>query len=85
MQNQVCVVAIPPSIPEGRKIDQLGVFAITAFFSVFAYVWVLIVLVYSSPDVIETWEAGKPCMTIVNTHLYTHCDVCAGSKAPCCS
>lgn len=40
-----------------RYIKELGVFAITATFSIFAYVWMLIVLSVSSPDEIEMWEA----------------------------
>ena len=33
------------------------VFAVTATFSVFAYVWLLIILMWSSPNVVELWEA----------------------------
>ncbi|XP_077490195.1 sodium/calcium exchanger 3-like [Amblyomma americanum] len=51
----VCVVAIPPN--ETRSIRMIKVFGITAFFSVFAYLWMLVVLRGSSPDVVELWEA----------------------------
>lgn len=46
------------SIPveETRRIRMIKVFAVTAFFSVFAYVWLLIVLVLISPDIVELWE-----------------------------
>ncbi|KAI6659136.1 Sodium/calcium exchanger 1 isoform X18 [Oopsacas minuta] len=46
-------------IPKGevRKIRGLLVFAITAFFSIFAYLWLLIILLGFSPNVIEIWEA----------------------------
>lgn len=51
----VCVMSIPGT--ETRTIRMVKVFAITAFFSVFAYVWMLVVLVGSSPEEIELWEA----------------------------
>lgn len=51
----VCVVSIPAS--EIRTIRMIKVFGITAFFSVFAYLWLLIVLMGSSPEIIELWEA----------------------------
>lgn len=50
----VCVMAIPAG--EVRRIRLIKVFAITAFFSVFAYVWLLIILVLVSPNIIELWE-----------------------------
>lgn len=40
-----------------RRIDQIYVFITTASFSLFAYIWLLIVLLGFSPDVIELWEA----------------------------
>jgi solute carrier family 8 (sodium/calcium exchanger) len=51
----VCVSALPPG--ETRKIDDLPVFAITAVCSVFAYLWLLVILQVSSPDVV-TWYEG---------------------------
>merc|ERR1719150_2906162 len=33
------------------------VFIITSFFSIFAYIWIVIVLVVSTPDVVDLWEA----------------------------
>mmetsp|Transcript_101967 Transcript_101967/g.255538 ORF Transcript_101967/g.255538 Transcript_101967/m.255538 type:complete len:822 (-) Transcript_101967:432-2897(-) len=50
----VCVVSIPAG--EYRKIKDRGVFGITAFFSVFAYVWLLVILMLVSPDVVDTVE-----------------------------
>eukprot|EP00913_Durusdinium_trenchii_P000695 g647.t2 len=41
---------------ESRQIKQRGVYAITAFFSIFAYVWLLFICVVSSIDEIELWE-----------------------------
>lgn len=51
----VCVLAIPS--PDVRRIKAIKVFAVTAFFSVFAYLWLLIILMWSSPNVVELWEA----------------------------
>ena len=51
----VCVFAVPS--PDTRRIDAIKVFAITAFFCVFAYIWMLIVLVAISPNYVELWEA----------------------------
>ncbi len=51
----VCVVAVPAT--EGRRIQQPYVYMITAFWSVFAYLWLIIVLVGFSPNVIDLPEA----------------------------
>lgn len=40
-----------------RRIDLIIVFGITAFFSIFAYIWLLIILKWSSPDEVELWES----------------------------
>ena len=47
-------------IPEGetRRIQTFSVFIVTMFFSIFAYIWLLIILVASSPARVEVWEAG---------------------------
>ena len=36
---------------------QIIVFVVTALVSVFAYIWLLIVLKWVSPDEVEIWEA----------------------------
>eukprot|EP00164_Ancoracysta_twista_P003757 GFYU01005036.1.p1 GENE.GFYU01005036.1~~GFYU01005036.1.p1 ORF type:complete len:932 (-),score=272.55 GFYU01005036.1:148-2943(-) len=51
----VCVYAIPGYTV--KKLNDLSVFAVTAFFSIFAYLWLLIVLEMSSPDVVSIPEA----------------------------
>jgi len=53
--SAVCVIGVPKG--ETRRIDIIVVFGITAFFSVFAYVWLLIILKVSSPNVVSIWEA----------------------------
>ncbi|KAF7493971.1 Sodium/calcium exchanger 3 [Sarcoptes scabiei] len=50
----ICVWAIPDD--QVKKIKYLRVFIVTMMFSVFAYVWLLIILVWTSPGIIEVWE-----------------------------
>jgi len=50
----ICVYVIPAG--EVRRIKHLRVFFVTAGWSVFAYVWLLIILKWSSPEVVELWE-----------------------------
>lgn len=51
----VCVIGIPST--ETRRIKKMKVFAITAVSSVFAYVWLIIILVVNTPDFVDLWEA----------------------------
>ena len=51
----VCVIALPDG--ETRKIDDLNVYYVTAFFSIFAYLWLIIVLVLITPNQVDLWEA----------------------------
>lgn len=50
----LCVLVIPNG--ESRKIKHLRVFFVTATWSIFAYVWLYIILAVSSPGVLEVWE-----------------------------
>ncbi|KAK9872481.1 hypothetical protein WA026_017949 [Henosepilachna vigintioctopunctata] len=50
----LCVSVIPNG--EVRKIKHLGVFIVTASWSVFAYVWLYLILAVFSPSVVEIWE-----------------------------
>ena len=52
----VCVMSIKGG--QTKQINSFGVFLITAFFAVFAYLWMFIVLSISSPNVMEIWEAA---------------------------
>jgi solute carrier family 8 (sodium/calcium exchanger) len=52
--SAVCVLAIPDG--EVRFIKQVPVYAITASCSVFAYIWLMFILMVTSPDVCEVWE-----------------------------
>ncbi|XP_060520508.1 sodium/calcium exchanger 3 isoform X2 [Cylas formicarius] len=51
----ICVSVIPNG--EVRKIKHLGVFFVTAAWSVFAYVWLYLILCFFSPGVVEIWES----------------------------
>lgn len=53
--SAVCVVSIPNG--EVRRIRLIKVFAVTASFSMFAYIWLYIVLQIISPNVVDVWEA----------------------------
>lgn len=50
----VCIYAIDDG--DVRKIKETRVYMVTASFSIFAYLWILIVLVAISPNVVEIWE-----------------------------
>lgn len=51
----VCCVVIPS--PEIRTIREIKVFAVTAFFSIFAYVWLVLILSVITPNYVDLWEA----------------------------
>nr|CAD7593717.1 unnamed protein product [Timema genevievae] len=51
----ICVIVIPDG--EVRKIKHLRVFFVTATWSVFAYVWLYLILAVISPEVVDVWEA----------------------------
>ena len=51
----VCVVAIPAS--DVRKIEDLKVYCVTSIFSVLAYVWLVLILLAWSPNIITPIEA----------------------------
>nr|XP_057943473.1 sodium/calcium exchanger 2a isoform X2 [Doryrhamphus excisus] len=51
----LCVWVIPDG--ESRKIKHLRVFFITSFWSIFAYIWLYLILAVISPGIVEVWEA----------------------------
>ena len=51
----VCVLAIPK--PEVRRIKNIKVFAVTAVFCIFAYIWLIIILMLVTPGFVDLWEA----------------------------
>lgn len=50
----VCVLVIPNG--EVRKIKHLRVFFVTALWSIFAYIWLYLILAYFSPGRVDIWE-----------------------------
>ncbi|GMR47159.1 hypothetical protein PMAYCL1PPCAC_17354, partial [Pristionchus mayeri] len=54
--SAICVLSV--ASPAVKRIEQLSVFYITSAFSVFAYVWILFILVWSSPNIIDICEAA---------------------------
>jgi len=50
----VCVYAIPDG--EGRHISELPVYYVTAASSLLAYMWLVVILMLTSPNVVEVWE-----------------------------
>jgi len=53
--SAVCICAIEE--PDVRYIQQVPVYAVTATCSVAAYMWLMFILMVTSPDVCEIWEA----------------------------
>ncbi|XP_067113737.1 LOW QUALITY PROTEIN: solute carrier family 8 member 4a [Osmerus mordax] len=51
----ICVYVVPEN--ETRKIKHLRVFFVTAAWSVFAYIWLYLILAVISPGEVEVWEA----------------------------
>uniref|UniRef100_A0A7S3F9J0 Calx-beta domain-containing protein n=2 Tax=Haptolina ericina TaxID=156174 RepID=A0A7S3F9J0_9EUKA len=58
-----CVTALPAG--ETRSIKSLGVFLVTSSFSVIAYVWLLIMVKFSTPEIITLIEAIITCCLMV--------------------
>mmetsp|Transcript_83305 Transcript_83305/g.150260 ORF Transcript_83305/g.150260 Transcript_83305/m.150260 type:complete len:838 (+) Transcript_83305:536-3049(+) len=52
--SAVCVCALPDG--EVRYIKEVPVYAITASSSVMAYLWLMFILMVTSPDICEIWE-----------------------------
>ncbi|XP_059806819.1 sodium/calcium exchanger 3-like isoform X1 [Hypanus sabinus] len=51
----VCVNCIPDG--EVRRVKHLRVFFVTASWSIFAYIWLYLILAVLSPGVVQVWEA----------------------------
>ncbi|XP_061660002.1 solute carrier family 8 member 4a isoform X1 [Syngnathoides biaculeatus] len=51
----ICVYVVPEN--ETRKIKHLRVFFVTAAWSIFAYIWLYLILSVFSPGEVEVWEA----------------------------
>ena len=65
--NMLMITAICCTIAEVKKVEQVSVFYITSFFSVFAYIWLYLIVDQISPNEILVWEGVVtilffPCM-----------------------
>ncbi|KAI6228812.1 Sodium/calcium exchanger 2 [Aphelenchoides fujianensis] len=54
MITAICVMAVPCT--EVRRQKHLDVFFVTATWSIFAYIWMYIILAVTTPGVIDIWE-----------------------------
>lgn len=55
MISAICILA--PKLPECKKVSQFTVFVLTSAWSLWAYIWMLLVMKVISPGVVEIWEA----------------------------
>jgi len=80
----ICIFS--PAKGEIKRIEQFGVFCTTALWSVFAYVWILIVLQYNTPNEVEVWEAVVTFLFFPALILHAWAQDnnwwCIGKKAP---
>jgi len=53
--TSVCIVSVPNN--KSKRIEEFGVFLMTSTWSLLAYVWMLVVVQFISPGVIEPFEA----------------------------
>ncbi|CAG7719256.1 unnamed protein product [Allacma fusca] len=53
--SAICVIIIPDG--EGRSIRHINVFLVTSTVSLLAYIWLLIVLEYVTPSIVDSLEA----------------------------
>jgi len=51
----ICIMSVPNG--EVRRVELIKVFAVTCTFSIFAYIWLIIILVVITPDYVDMWEA----------------------------
>lgn len=66
----VCLTAPCPRV---SRVHQFKVFLITSFFAVEAYLWLLIIIEFNTPERIDLWEVGLcllsplPCVRSIRT------------------
>lgn len=53
--SAVCIISVPSQ--SVKRIGEFGVFIVTSLWSLFAYFWLLVVLKWSSPNIVDVWEA----------------------------
>lgn len=53
--TSVCIVSVPNN--SVKRIQEFGVFLLTSAWSMWAYIWMLLVVRYITPGIIDPWEA----------------------------
>ncbi|ETN77634.1 sodium/calcium exchanger 1 [Necator americanus] len=69
--SAICVLAV--ASPNVKRIQMFKVFVVTAFFGTFAYIWLLVILSFISPDVVEVWEAAVTLAFFVVLVVISYC------------
>jgi len=69
-----CILAIPST--EVKYIKEESVFYVTAFFSILAYIWLLVIVQVHSPEVIDWWEGVLTLLLLPTLVVISYwCDV----------
>ena len=79
----VCIMTVP--VHEHRKIKAIKVFAVTASFSILAYIWLFLALSVISENEIELWEAILTFLlfpVLVVIAYIADKDYCSGKISP---
>lgn len=81
--SAVCVIGIPDG--ETRIIKGIKVFAVTTTFSLFAYAWLLVILVAVTPNVVDVWEAALTLiffpLLVILAYIADQPWTCSGASA----
>ncbi|KJH43591.1 putative sodium/calcium exchanger 1 [Dictyocaulus viviparus] len=67
----ICVMSVVS--PTTKRIETFQVFLVTAFFGTFAYIWLLLILTVTSPNVVEVWEAAVTLFFFVVLVIVAYC------------
>lgn len=71
----VCYFA--PPIGEWRRIQQFKIFVVSSVFCIWAYIWMMLILRYSTPGVIDVWEA---IFTLIQQGILVRTVSCTGAS-----
>ncbi|XP_071449593.1 sodium/calcium exchanger 1-like isoform X2 [Hetaerina americana] len=81
--SAVCVMGVPDG--ETRRIKGIKVFAVTTIFSLFAYAWLLVILVAVTPEVVDMWEAALTLiffpLLVILAYMADKTWTCGGASA----
>ncbi|KAL8606727.1 hypothetical protein ACOMHN_018761 [Nucella lapillus] len=78
----VCVMSVPTG--QIKTVKELGVFLVTGVWSIWAYVWMLLVVKYITPGEIDAWEAWLTLaylpLFVIISYLTDRGWCCSGKK-----